>query len=211
MKKFKKPSINAVQKAVQRVKSTEKYINNSKALATIIKKFPNNTNLTDIYLKVVVLNDLYSTNIYDSFKLAQGIYKLQIDSEIKNNNIKIVNKIAKSHNIKTQKGDKYNFYSFATKYCSWHDQEFYPIFDSYVEKALISYKNSHHFEEFKNSDLKDYKKFIKIINSFVQFFKLNSFDLREVDYFLWYKGWQLKEKGKKEKEKNETKHTNPKY
>ena len=33
-----------------------------------------------------------------------------------------------------------HFYSFATKYCSHHNQIEYPIFDSYVDTILCFYK-----------------------------------------------------------------------
>jgi hypothetical protein len=33
-----------------------------------------------------------------------------------------------------------NFYSFATKYCSHHKPEMYPIYDSYVDKMLGYFK-----------------------------------------------------------------------
>ncbi len=194
MKKLKSPNISSVRNAIKRVKNSKKYLNNNEVLNLIIKRYPNNTTLPEIYLKVVVLNDLYSTNIYDSFKIAEGISKLNIDEAIQNKELNIVHKIAKKHNIKTKNGDKWNFYSFATKYCSWHQKSLYPIFDSYVEKALIAYKRSHNFADFKNNDLKVYRNFSIIIDTFIKYFGLEEFELRDIDYFLWYKGKQLKPK-----------------
>lgn len=192
MKRFKKPNIASVKNAIKRVKNSKKYLNNTEALDLLIKRFPKNKILPEIYLKVLVLNDLYSTNIYDSFKMAEGISKLNLDLAIENKELNIVNKIAKKHNIKTKKGESWNFYSFATKYCSWHQKNIYPIFDSYVEKALISYKKSHKFASFKNNELKVYRKFTKIITAFKKYFELEEFELRDIDYFLWSKGKQLK-------------------
>ena len=49
--------------------------------------------------------------------------------------------------------EKY-FYSFASKYCSHHNQLDFPIYDSYVHKVLKYYRNVDMFFEFDEADLK---------------------------------------------------------
>ena len=44
---------------------------------------PNNTNLEDIMLKCSVLNDFYSTNIFDVKPVAKHIKDLNIDERLK--------------------------------------------------------------------------------------------------------------------------------
>jgi hypothetical protein len=44
---------------------------------------PNNTNLEDIMLKCSVLNDFYSTNIFDIKPVARHIKELNIDERLK--------------------------------------------------------------------------------------------------------------------------------
>ena len=194
---LKRPTTTAVKRAVKQIKNNPKYNANMGALDKLFVLFPENNKIEEVYLKVVALNELYSTNIYNPYKIATNIVKLDIDKDLKSNTLKIVVKIAKSHSLKTSGGTKWNFYSFATKYCSWHVAGFYPIYDSYVSAALNSYRKSHKFHEFKNVDLKDYKKFVAIMTSFMLEFDLQDLSLREVDNFLWKKGKEIKNKVEK--------------
>lgn len=93
---------------------------------------PENLEMLDILLKVVALNDFYSTNIFSVYPVAKHILSLDIDSRLKAGDVSLVSDIQKV----TINGVEKNFYSFATKYCSHHRPLDYPIYDSYVEKVL---------------------------------------------------------------------------
>lgn len=93
------------------------------------------------------------------------------------------------------------FYSFATKYCSHHQPSKYAIYDNYVEKVLIFFKNRDHFCDFKNKDLKDYPKFISVIKQFMVYYKLSKFTLKEIDKYLWQLGKEYYNKTQKKKKK----------
>ena len=97
---------------------------------------PNNTEIESILLKVSALNDFYSTNIYDTTTVSKHILECDIDLRLADGDISIVNEIAPVE----IKGKVRNFYSFASKYCSHHNPEIYPIYDSYVEKMLMHFK-----------------------------------------------------------------------
>ncbi len=53
---------------------------------------------------------------------------------------------------------------------------------------LLYYKGSDDFDRFAKPDLKNYRHFVKIIQSFRQFYELADFSLREIDIFLWSAG-----------------------
>ena len=55
-------------------------------------------------------------------------------------------------------GKTRNHYSFASKYCSHHFPEDYPIFDSYVEKMLRFYAKADQFASFKPAELRKLRK-----------------------------------------------------
>lgn len=155
------------------------------ALTELIKKFPKNDKLPEIYLKVIAINSLYSTNIYDTYKIAYRIMCIK-DFDNKLNRIEsgIVDEIATGHNIKTANNTERKFYSFATKYCSWHDKNnIFPIYDSYIEKVLTIYLN-HKSIPFKVSDFKTYSKFVTALNEFKDNYQLDK-RLKEIDKFLW--------------------------
>ena len=121
-------------------------------------------------LKVVTLNHLYGTGILATSKVAEHIYHLNIDSKIHNGQPEAVHLIAK-----VQLGKQIrNNYSFATKYCAWHNPNGFPIYDNYVDQMLWGYAKQDHFEPFKRLDLWNYGSFQKIILRFLDYYNLVS-------------------------------------
>ena len=92
------------------------------AIINLFEAFPENIKLEDIILKISVLNDLYSTNIFGTFIMAEHIQYLNIDIQLKRGDPTLVNRIASGHGIVSSRTNReLNFYSFATKYCNWHN------------------------------------------------------------------------------------------
>ena len=81
-----------------------------------------------------------------------------------------------------------NFYSFASKYCSHHRPEHFPIYDSYVDKMLMHFSRVSGSASFHKADLKQYERFVQIIGEFQRHFGLQEFSLREIDIYLWLAG-----------------------
>lgn len=131
---------------------------------------------------------MYSTNIFATYRLAKHILGLNIDRDLQIGDPNAVNRIASGHGITNKNETELNFYSFATKYCNWHNRDAYAIFDSFVEKVLMAYKKQDHFSEFRTSNLKEFPKFKKIIQDFITFYNLTDFNLKEIDKFLWIYG-----------------------
>ena len=149
------------------------------------KDYPLNTQIEDVLAKVATLNDLYSTNIRATYAVAKHIISLNIDMRLEKGDSALVNDIA---NVQTV-GKK--FYSFATKYCSNHKPDLYPIYDSNVALVLRKYKG----EKYTNHLIKDFKNypiFKEVINDFRNFYNLNDYDYRKLDHFLWRYGHDLK-------------------
>ena len=177
------PSSKEVEKYLLEWNKLENYTLQESSLKKLFTKtYPLNNNLDDILIKVCSLNDFYSTNIFSPFIVAKHILKLQIDDSIIEEDLAIVNRIAK---VKMKKGNIRNFYSFATKYCSHHKPTIYPIYDSYVKKILIYFKNRDGFYKFFNKDLKTYKLFRNTIENFRRYYKLEKFNIKQIDRYLW--------------------------
>lgn len=85
-------------------------------------------------------------------------------------------------------GKKKYFYSFTSKYCSHHNAIYFPIYDYFVEKMLIYFKNKDKFSNFKNKDLKDYSKFRNVLMNFKKFYNIDEYNLRDIDKYLWIAG-----------------------
>lgn len=180
-----KPSTESVQYYLYRWKSLPDYEGQETALDRLFDELcPNNTDIRDILIKCSTLNDFYSTNIFKIFNVAQHYISNNIDSRLDAKDLQLVNDLAK---IKID-GKERVFYSFATKYCSHHRPEVYPIYDNYVDRVLKFYREEDHFEEYQDEDLKDYPKFCRVIHSFRTFYKLEKFDIKDIDKYLWQLG-----------------------
>ena len=159
------------------------------AIINLFEAFPENIKLEDIILKISVLNDLYSTNIFGTFIMAEHIQYLNIDIQLKRGDPTLVNRIASGHGIVSSRTNReLNFYSFATKYCNWHKRNQYAIYDSYVEKILMAYKRRDNFSQFKKSELKVFPEFKRVVLEFIDYYSLTAYDLKEIDKFLWMYG-----------------------
>lgn len=188
-----KPSNEEVKKYIGEWDKNTEYFDKEKALNKLFLKLcPKNTDIKDILLKASILNDFYSTNIFSIYPVAEHIYKMKIDSKLEEGDISAVSDI-KSVIIG---GKKKELYSFASKYCSHHNPEEYPIYDSYVDEVLWYFRkppySSNHenpnFSNFKRKDLKDYGEFKKILLKFRDFYGLNEYSLKQIDQYLWQLG-----------------------
>jgi len=177
----------------------EHYIWQEKSLYKLFHEdYKNNTDLNEILIKCSCLNDFYSTNIFSIFSVAKNIYNLKVDKRLNENDPSLVNDIA---HVKINGVDK-TFYSFASKYCSHHNDEF-PIYDYFVDKMLLYFKNKDKFAKFKKDDLKDYVKFKNILIEFKKFYDIEEYSLRDIDKYLWIAGKEYFPKKYKYGGKNE--------
>lgn len=143
-----------------------------------------NNCIEDILIKCSSLNDFYSTNIFDIHTVAQHILSLNIDGRLRNGDRSLVNDIA---HVEVNGKDHF-FYSFATKYCSHHQPERYAIYDSYVEKVLLSMNKRKHFANFKREELINYDTYMSVIRAFQQAFGLMNYNIKQLDQYLWQLG-----------------------
>jgi hypothetical protein len=185
-KSIPEPTSLEVQKYLDEWHKLENYVLQESALQKLfINTYPKNEEMDDILIKVCSLNDFYSTNIFSPFIVAKHIFNIGIDSKLAQNDLTIVNEIAQ---VKINELKNKHFYSFATKYCSHHKPEMYPIYDSFVERVLKYFNKVYTFFDQKQLDFKDYIDFRDILVSFQNHFKLNKFSLKEIDRYLWLIG-----------------------
>ena len=89
--------------------------------------------------------------------------------------------------------DSKNYFSFATKYCSFAEPELYPIFDSLCTKALGTfYEEKHFYDGVINFEYirkeRRYENYREIVKSFRAKYSLEMFSYKEIDQFLWLMG-----------------------
>jgi hypothetical protein len=159
------------------------------ALAELFAAYPANDNPSHILLKVVALNSLYSTRILAVLKLAHFIANLgaTLDAALAAGSPEAVTLIAHAGSG----GSDPSFYTFATKYCNWHQPNLYPIYDSRVDKYLWALKKQGIFtcEALSDhQDLQSYPQFCVVMTAYREQFGLGSFTFKEIDKFLWSQG-----------------------
>ena len=179
------PSVKDAEWFLEYWKNLPNYSNQEKALDKLFMGIcKRNDNIEDILIKCSSLNDFYSTNIFDIHTVAQHILSLHIDERLEKGDRSLVNDIA---HVEVNGKDHF-FYSFATKYCSHHQPNRYAIYDSYVEKVLLSMNKRKHFANFNREELKDYETYISVIRAFQQTFGLMNYNIKKLDQYLWQLG-----------------------
>lgn len=179
------PTTAAITQYWKRWQNNEAYALPERTLSLLFNDlYPTNTKEEQVLLKVIVLNRIYGTNIWDTTSVAKHIMGLDIDNRLKCKDISLVNDLASM----TFRGKARMFYSFATKYCSMHCPESFPIYDSLVKKMLLHFRDADGFTSFQNGDLNRYDYFVRIVHSFQSHYGLQQHSLKQIDVFLWLGG-----------------------
>ena len=179
------PSPQEVAEYEQKWNTLADYVNQENALDKLFFNLcPENKDMSDILIKCSSLNDFYSTNIFKVHNVAKHFLNQKIDERLAVGDLNLVMDLA---NIEIN-GKRFFFYSFATKYCSHHRPDIYPIYDSYVNKLLKYFRNRDGFMVFKEANLKEYSSYYNIIQSFKSFYGLQEFSVKQIDKYLWQLG-----------------------
>lgn len=181
-----RPSCDEVDRYLHRWNTTPDYFQPEVVLKKLFTETcPYNKVIDDIILKTAALNTVYNTYIYSVYPVAQHILSLGIDERLRADDETLVNELMR---VFYNSGEKVDHYSFATKYCSFHNPDAFPIYDSYVGKILQYYRDRERFSLFKNSELKNYPKFKQILSAFRRYFGLEKYTTKELDQYLWQFG-----------------------
>ena len=179
------PSVKDAEWFINYWNELPSYYNHEKSLNKLFLELcPHNFKIEDILIKCSALNDFYSTNIYDIFAVAQHILSLEIDVRLDKGDKSLIKDIAQVE----INGKDHFFYSFATKYCSHHQPLEYAIYDSYVEKVLLSLNKREQFANFQKEELKDYEIYMRVIRAFQQRYGLMEYNIKKLDKYLWQLG-----------------------
>lgn len=175
------------------VMQTDNYGKEDDLITNAFRRFPDNTDLEIVAFKIGLIDVTNSTNIskYKSeisvVELAECIIKIKnIDERIKAGDPELVNEIARTNG-------KINLFSFASKYCCYHNKNVYgnddySIFDTILKESLPRY-----FDDVTTGQIDwwrtgfDYKKYNDYITA-----KLDKLGItiphrkRKFDHFVWF-------------------------
>lgn len=162
------------------------YVDQENGLAMIFRgdeTFAANTDMRHVIVKCAVLNDFYATNIFKIASVARKIVSIPgFDARLAAGDRSLVEEIAVVDNRRN--------YSFATKYCSHHKPELFPIYDRYVADVLHEMRRREPGNfRFRSKDaLKDYMTFCEAIDDFSKAYGLEAYSYKEIDRYLWQLG-----------------------
>ena len=181
-----RPSAKQVESYLKKWDSLDSYVFQESSLRKLFSViYPLNKEMDDVLIKVCALNTFYSTNIFSPYKVAKHIVSLKIDKKLNDGDLSLVNEIA---DVKVKKNKRINFYSFATKYCSHHKPMLYPIYDSFIEKMLLYFQETHEFSDFHYDDLRQYPLYRDILFQFQKHYGLEKYNFKQIDKYLWQAG-----------------------
>ena len=182
------PTVAELKGYLQKWDTLNVYVEHEAALEMLFRDDPVfrlNKDLRHIIVKCAVLNDFYATNIFQIEPVARNIASIKdIDSRLAAGDRSLVGEIAKAKDATRSN------YSFATKYCSHHYPELFPIYDRYVADVLMFlHRKFPKLVKFKNRDsLKDYETFVGAIEDVRQAFGLQDYNYKDIDRYLWQLG-----------------------
>ena len=183
-----------LEEVSQAVMETENYGKENELITSCLKKYPDNTNIETVAMKIGLIDITNSTNIsrykrlISVVELAEIIVQIpDIDSRIKNGDPEVVNIIARSNgNI--------NLFSFASKYCCYHNRNLYERDDYSILDTVLKESLPNYFNDVTESDIKNWQKSFnyRTYNDYITR-KLDElgitipFTKRKFDHYIWFK------------------------
>lgn len=145
-----------------------------------------NKNVKDMYIKCVMLDKLYSTNIKYMDSLVKHLVSIEnLDEMLSNGDAELVNIIKK---VQVDDDKTINYMSFASKYCNRYNPEYYPVYDTIVKEIFSYYLSTLSFYKRKDKvELKDYASFKNVVDEFLKAYPFIK-NYTQLDNYLWTMG-----------------------
>lgn len=171
------------------------YIVQEKAILMVVAACPGFT-LEEIIAKASIINDLYSTSVFDILSVAKHIYSVSNTTGLldKNGN---ANPSAITAMAKVSHGGKtIHHISFASKFASFFRPDLFPIYDSLVAEVFCRLKSKGFFKSntsFTKDDLKSkYSTYKAVYDEFMDLSGMSKLKIgaskltyKNVDDYLW--------------------------
>lgn len=204
-------TMDNINKMEEAVKKDPKYGENAngKLLEDFFKVHPKNDDYLTVLHKIILIDYTNSTQLqqhkqdFTVYSLAKDIMSIpNLDERIENGDPTVVDTIAELTNI--------NLFSFASKFCFYHNRENYSIFDGVVTDTLPQYlvvtktyikecKDDKKDKDKDEADKKSYKDYRDIIDNLIKVYNLESEPMirQKLDHFLWFPNKDKKTRRKK--------------
>ena len=191
-----KPTEEGLNSALQKWKESKTTIKKEYILCNLF--LYDNRSEDIVKLKVETLNLYYSTRILAVGVVSRHIVDvfahkdekmLTVDYNSQDEKVfDLVDEIAKvTFNLSDNSVAVRNMFSFATKYCSFHNPDAFYIYDRNVVAVLKLFKNDFG-GKFSEKELRSYKCFRQIMEQFRNYYGFDKYSCKELDIYLWQLG-----------------------
>lgn len=184
----------SLEKAHQEVMSTINYGPEDRLITDCFVRFPENTDVTIVAMKIGLIDITNSTHFsqhkskISAVKLAECIVRIKdIDERIKNGDPEVVNEIARSNG-------EINLFSFASKYCCYHNKNLYGKDDYSILDTVLKDHLPDYFDDITTSQIQkwqkscDYKSYNDYLTRKLDELNITvEFRKRKLDHFVWSK------------------------
>jgi len=195
---FELPTRRGIEEAGRRFDNDAENKVIEPAIRDLFGRYPKNTDEAQVLLKVVTLNQLYSTRLptRDSerpnvFDLAGRIPTLKLDDALKKCDLEIVNTISTTQFPGKKKVRRF---AFATKYAHWHRPDCYAIWDRNVQRYFSCLRKHQpsdwqaFSDGFRLNGEWGYPEFHGLMVRFRSVYRLDGVSFKDLDKFLWLHG-----------------------
>ncbi len=163
--------------------------NTENLLDEIFKEYNHsNKNVKEMFIKCVLLDKFYSTNIKHMVDLVQNLCNIdenEYKNMLENGTPQLVNIMKK---VALEKDKDINYLSFASKYCKRYNEKCFPIYDTIVKDVLKHYLSTINFyTSDKNVDWSDYTSYKRVVDEFIKAFPFIE-NYVMLDRYLWTMG-----------------------
>lgn len=207
MEEYQKFSYHDLEKFHRAVSDDSQYGEEERMLERIMRNYPKNNDLDIIAMKVSVVDLTNSTQLsnYKSkislYDISKIILDFHIDEDLKNGNPEIVHRLAEAckNFKKNNSSNGVNLFSFASKYCAYHNMYAYgrddfSIFDNVVSSNLYRYSTEKNPLRKMTPEIWrqncDYEAYNQYIGALLDEKGINADNYprrrRMFDHFVWY-------------------------
>ena len=138
-----------------------------------------NTDLENVILKIAALNNHVVTQNNLELTIARHIISINPDPRLTNGDTSVVNEL-----VPVDIRQEFQCYSFATRYCSWHFPNLYPVYDELIEQTVSEYFKLSKGTVPDHDQFLEYSTFSQLIDEFIKDLHID-LDYLELDKFNW--------------------------
>ena len=187
-------SNESLEEAARQVMKSYIYGPGNEIITSCLKKFPLNNDPYVVAMKVSLIDVTNSTHLSQHksrisiAELCQIIANIpDVDKRIENGDPEVVNEIARSNG-------KINLFSFASKYCCYHNHNLYENDDYSILDTVVKNNLPRFFNDISRNQIQKWQNAYqyKLYNEFITS-KLDELGItidyrkRKFDHFIWYK------------------------